>query len=720
MFLSSLFLVGLAALGIPVVIHLMHSAKAQVIRFSCIRFLKNCQRRAARRTRLKQLILMALRMLLLALIVLGMAKPVIQTDKTSDSPDDATTAMVLIIDNSYSMGYREEGQTRLDRAKQVALELVDTLKENDEVIAMTMNDSVQTLHSQFQKNFEPVKAALKKITPTSHGTEVSAALSKAYAYMRATEKSRREIHLLTDLQAFSWEKMLETNLIAAEAEPRPRLYISSFGKAKSSNAFADTISVTGTASGVGSRVLVDVKAVGAGTPDNVLTLMVNGRKREQVAFTVRPGSTAQVPVEIDFGEPGTYRCSAVLNEDSLRIDDRFDFSLTVDDRVTVLVVDGDYSTVPSLSETFFLNAALNPSALTGMRAGSEIEPITVTLSELRETALDSYKCVIICNASKLDGNDLVKLEAFLNSGGSLVLFLGDKVVAEEYNKWSFIPALVGSPIGRKGSDRFYSFGRVAAKHPIFMGMGDLRTAKVFRSFRVTPREDADVIAELRDGPPAFVERPYGSGRVMMITTTADLEWTNLPLRRIFVPLMHRLVAYMCGRKAMSSAYRVGDTVEFRSLAKHYDKTIRVKTPAGRTTMLRPQIDGSYAVATFNDTSEPGRYEVLAHEDFSNYDGFSVNPNVQESDLTMIPTEKLGQEFKGLSVSVLPVPGQVVREVIEKREGWKLWPLLFKLALLFFCLEILVANLFSRMVEHEGVKMPLFDYLKLRRGGGLSE
>jgi len=718
-FLSSLFLVGLGALAIPVIIHLMHSARAEVIRFSCIRFLKNCQRRAARRTRLKQLILMALRMLLLALIVLGMAKPVIQTDKTSASPDDATTAMVLIIDNSYSMGYREEGLTRLDRAKQVALELVDTLKENDEVIAMVMNDGVQALHSQFQKNFEPVKSAIRKITLSSHGTEVSAALSKAYAFLRATEKSRREIHLLTDLQAYSWEKMLETNLIAAEEEPRPRLYISSFGRPNSANAFVDAVSVSGVAAGVGSKILVDVKAVGAGPSDNVLTLMVNGKKREQVAFTVRPDAPAQVPIEVDFDEPGTYRCSAVLSEDSLRIDDSFDFSLTVDDRVTVLLVDGDYSTVPSLSETFFLNAALNPSAYTGMRAGSEIEPTTVSLSELRRTPLDSYKCVIICNAASLDGNDLVKLEAFLNSGGSVVLFLGNRVIPEEYNKWSFVPAQVGEPMGRADKASFFSFGRIAAKHPIFAGMGDLRTAKVFRCFRVKPREGAEVIAELRAGPPVMIERPYGSGRVLMITTSADLEWTNLPLRRAFVPMMHRLVAYMCGRRATSSAYRVGDTVEFRSLAKHYDKTIRVKTPTGRRITLRPQIEGSYAVATFSDTSEPGRYEVRAHQDFSNHDGFSVNPNVLESDLTMIPKETLEREFSGMNVSVLPVPGQVVREVIEKREGWKLWPLLFKLALLFFCLEILVANLFSRMVEYEGVKVPLFDYLKLRRGG-LSE
>ena len=83
-----------------------------------------------------------------------------------------------------------------------------------------------------------------------------------------------------------------------------------------------------------------------------------------------------------------------------------------------------------------------------------------------------------------------------------------------------------------------------------------------------------------------------------------VEWSSLPLRRVFVPLVHRMVAYMSGRKATFHAYSVGDTVEFRALAKYYDKSIKVVTPDGEATYLRPQIEGSYAVAKFTDTEEP--------------------------------------------------------------------------------------------------------------------
>ena len=730
MFLSPLFLVGLAALSVPIVIHLMHSTKAETIRFSTIRFLKNCQRRAARRTRLKQLILMALRMLLLALIILGLAKPVIQPDKTSIASDNMSTAMVLVIDNSYSMGLREQGTSRFEQAKMVANDLLDSLRKGDEAAVLIVNDKVERYIGEFTPDVDSVKAGIEKIKLSSHGTELSAALSDAYSLLRESDRAshmaRREIHLLTDLQQYSWEKMLKQNFIKLEKEPRPRLFISSLGKPKTQNSYVRSISVTGgSGSGIGSKIFTEVESVGAGSPDNALVLPVNGEKKEQVAFQVRPGSPVQQPIEVEFDKPGTYRCVLALNEDGLRIDDTFEFNLTVDDRVTVLAVDGDPSSVPALSETFFLNAALNPSVYTGFRAGSEIEPTTIGIDQFAATSLDPYRCVILCNVPGLAGDALVKLESFLNTGGSVIIFLGDKVSASDYNKWSFLPtklrAIEGSPDRRE----FVGFGRVSPTHPVFAGMADLRTTKVFRYFDCDDKVPASsqVVASLmtKTNQPLIVERAYGRGRVMMVTTSADLAWSNLPLRRTYVPLIHRMVTYMSGRKAQAQAYHVGDPIEFRALAKHYDKSIKVTLPGtatqkGQTITLRPQIEGSYALAHFPNTSEPGRYVVEAHKDFTNSSGFSVNPDVKESDLTMMDLKKLEDEFKDCSVTILTTPGKVVARVTESREGWKLWPLLFKLGLLFFCIEILVANLFSRTVHVGGVQMQLFDYLKMRRRG----
>ena len=481
MFLSPLFLVGLGALAVPIIVHLLHSTKAQTIRFSTIRFLKNCQRRAARRTRLKQLLLMALRMLLLALIILGLAKPVIHQDKRSIVGGNVTTAMILIIDNSYSMGFREQGDTRFDLAKDAASNLLDSLKKGDEAAVFVVNDKVERYIKELTADIDNVKLSIDRIKLSSHGTEIAPALSEAYNLIRASDKSRKEIHLLTDLQQHSWEKLLQRNFIKNEKEPKPRLYISSFGKPKTQNAYIRSVSVAGSSaagSGIGSKILAEVESVGAGSPENVIVLSINGEKKEQAAFTVRPGSPAQVPIEVEFDKPGTFRCSLALKDDGLRIDDTFEFNLSIDDRVTVLVVDGDPSGVPALSETFYLGAALNPSVYTGFRAGSEIEPTTISADQLAATNLDPYRCVILCNVSNLNGDQLVKMESFLNTGGSVIIFAGDKLDAAACNKWSFMPAALKGVEGGVERKDFLSLGRVSPMHPIFAGMADLRVKQV--------------------------------------------------------------------------------------------------------------------------------------------------------------------------------------------------------------------------------------------------
>jgi len=699
----------------------MHSTKAEVVPFSSIRFLKNCQRRASRRTRLKQLILMALRMLLLALIIIGLAKPVLHSEATSIASGTIYTDMVLLIDNSYSMSYREEGRKRVERAKQTAMGLLDSLKPGDQAALIVVHEEFQRVVG-LTEDIDRVKRAVSSVSESSRGSEISGAVADAYGILapddNATVTRRREIHLLTDLQAHSWQKLLENNIIRHQPQPRPKMYVSSFGAASSSNTFIRGVKVSSMSAGGAARIEVQVEMVGDGQYENIVTASVNGERTAEVPFTVMPGSPAFVPVELPLDEPGTYRCVVSIDEDNLTLDDSYEFSITVDDRVTVLVVDGATSSIPALSETFYLRAALNPAAYTGMRTDSAIDPTVITLDELPSTSLDPFKLVVLCNVAKVDGSELIRFESFFRSGGSMLVFLGDKVQPDEYNRWSFIPGRLRNIIGRADREDFMAFGRVSVNHPVFAGIEDLRAARVFRCFEVDTEgfDKTQTIASLRNDMPAVLETQYGAGRVLMVTTTADLDWTNLPLRRIFVPMVHRMVSYASGQSAATSAYSVGDQVEFRALAARKSGKVIVTDPQGNEEEVILHEEGIYAVGKYSSTAEPGTYKVIAHPDFTNSGGFCVNPDVLESDITMVSPSVLTDEFGEYDVTILEVPGQAVETVVEIREGRKLWPTLFKLGLLFFCLEIIVANLFSRTVEYGGVQMQFFDYLKLRRSG----
>jgi len=219
MFGAPVFLWGIAAVSVPVIIHLMQSPRARVIDFPTVRFLKACQRRATRRTRLKNIILMLMRMALIALVALGMAKP-------------------HVIDNSYSMGYRDRGKSRLERAKEAAIALVETLKESDEAAVLLANEGVEPLVREFTNDREKLKKAIRSAELSFLGTNLDPAVREgvrlanrggAAAAKAKTEgtvdpevlrreaerqkRRRREIHILTDLQASAWTSVLKSNFL---------------------------------------------------------------------------------------------------------------------------------------------------------------------------------------------------------------------------------------------------------------------------------------------------------------------------------------------------------------------------------------------------------------------------------------------------------------------------------------------------------------------------
>jgi len=114
------------------------------------------------------------------------------------------------------------------------------------------------------------------------------------------------------------------------------------------------------------------------------------------------------------------------------------------------------------------------------------------------------------------------------------------------------------------------------------------------------------------------------------------------------------------------------------------EVIAVTDPAGKRTVLRPQVKGGYAEATFTATNQPGMYQVRADAAFSNRGGFGVNLDVKESELQMAAPDKIeGAAATGLLTFVDGPKRSIVEEVKRTREGEEFWPLLFKLAVLIF-------------------------------------
>jgi len=744
MFLESVFLWGLAAASVPVVIHMMQSPRARTIDFPCIRFLKACQKRATRRTRLKNIILMILRMLILALLSLGMAKPWREKEHTDVLPD-APVSMVIVLDNSYSMGYLDQGKSRFDRAREAANGLVGTLKPGDEVALLLCNEDVVHAVREFTTDRERIRAAMARAELSVLGTNLDPALREALrlanragtsavktegadeeavkklleADAEKEQRRRREIHVLTDLQAAGWDAVVKSNFLKT-VDTKAAIYVTSFGRKGSANCFLESATVT--AGGPEQcTVTAQVRAVGAGSPGNSVTLNVNGRNVAQETFAARPGAPASVPLVARLGAAGTYRCTLSLQDDALTLDDQYHFTVDVGESTKVLVVDGDPSAVGPISETFFLRNALNPGGLFAGEGSGAVDATIVGIGDLPAASLDDYRTVVLCNVPAVDGSDLVRLENFLRSGGSVWIFLGSKTNAQHTNAWSFLPISLRKPMGDATKEKSFGFGEQRGDHAIFKRKLDLRSARFFLCYgtgRATLKPRGAVLASFANGQPALIEAPFGKGRALLFTSTCDIEWSNFPLRRVFLPFVHQVLAYLSNQDVRTTAYRMGEVVKFQGPPSQYTARIVITDPEGRRVVLpQPQRRGGYAEVVFKNTTKPGMYQVNADPTFTNSGGFGVNLQVAESVVAMADSEKIRDAARSGLITFVDGPKRsIVEEIKKSREGQEFWPLLFKLALLVFIAESIFGNLISRAKRPGGARLPLFEVLRQRTPG----
>ncbi|HMF12971.1 MAG TPA: BatA domain-containing protein, partial [Gemmataceae bacterium] len=143
-FVHPLLLGGLLLVGIPVLIHLIMQQKPKRLLFPAFRFLVLKHRTNQRRLRLRHLLLLALRVLLIAAICFALARPKLFSNRLGIG-SDRPVAAVLLFDTSLSMGYQVSKQTRLDEAKQRALELLATLPNESRIAVL---DSGEVLDNE--------------------------------------------------------------------------------------------------------------------------------------------------------------------------------------------------------------------------------------------------------------------------------------------------------------------------------------------------------------------------------------------------------------------------------------------------------------------------------------------------------------------------------------------------------------------------------------------
>lgn len=574
-FVSPLMLIGVLAAAVPLAVHLVGRRRAPRRPFAALDYVLRSNKRLARNLRLHQLLLLALRMLLTAGLAVMLARPFVEVPSDLPAVSSRAQSAVLILDDTLSMSHGDPDLFRQARRK--ALDLVDMLGFASDVAVLRVSDPSGPM-AELSRDSRQVKTAIGRLEVTARHATVDRALLKAANILAKSTEQERGIFVISDLAAHGWPSRLSTLLPKGvhlhRVEVRPTIEPIN-GAVVSLRAGAST------APGVrATRITARVCNHAATARRLQLTLKMEERQAARGYLKLGAWACGDKSFEHTFARGGMHGAEVSLEPDLLPGDDQRFLLLEVESTLRVLLVNGAPSPVRHLDELFYLDTALS----TAGKSGQPMSISQIMAADLTREGLESHDVVVLANVRALSPQVCAALSTFIKKGGGMLISLGDQVDAAVLNHAlaGLLPqelrgvVSAGSP-GEKGAS--LRLGRLDTMHPVVRSVwteqtgGGLRSARFRRVYRLRPatRQERRVLAWYDDGSPALLEARRGEGRVMMLTSTLDRDWNDLPIRPGFAPLVQQAIRYL-GRTNFGQPRR---SVEV-------GKQVTVSAPAGAT------------------------------------------------------------------------------------------------------------------------------------------
>ncbi len=691
-FLAPLFLVASAAIGIPIVVHLIQRERKRVILFPSLMFVQRIPYQSVRRRRIRHWALLLMRCAALLLIVAAFARPFLKHEGVAAAALGGTREIVVLLDHSASMGYGDHW----DRAKDAARSAIRSLGANDKAtLVLFSRNAEESMRATPDKG--RLEGAVNAAKVDADSTRFGPALKLAESILTRSSARRREAIVISDFQRAGWTGSEDVhfpegwtvNAVSVATPNANNISVPSVTFARAEFSGQERVTVSAGIANKGNAAVADVP----------VTLEMEGHQVQTQHVKVGANASASVTfTQFTLDRPivkGTVRAGS----DPLPADNVFHFTVSPAAPVSVLVVDSGNRPESVLYLTKALAISTSPAFQT------EVMPVT----RVTPNNFEKRSVVILNDTAYPPAAANGALKQFVERGGGLLIAAGEHTTWPQ-GETDLMPGTLGPTVDRT-SGRGATLGFLDHSHFVFEifkapRSGDFSAAQIYRYRTITPRQatpaaagpkpgatsnaEADhVLARFDDGAVAAAERKVGQGRVIVWASALDDSYSDLPRRPVYLPLVHQLVKYLAQFEPSRSWQTVGQVVDVASLTKARSNWV-VVTPSGkRVTSNGPlELDeqGVYDVRPAGGAVEGTPAQAVA-----------VNIDPAEADLTpMDPAELVAAVTGRAAASVAPTPAETTAiDVKEAEKQQAIWWYLLLAGLLLLAAETLVSNRLSQ-------------------------
>lgn len=768
-FLNPWLLLGLAGIGLPIMAHLLSRRRFDVVEWGAMQFL-NPSRKTRRRLKLEELLLLMLRIGLIALIVLAVTRPWIPGGWLSGYRSSGSRTVVLVIDGSNSMSRSDGVNSVHQNAIRRAIEFLGTLSGDDSVAIIDARDQPRSVIESPLRDPVVIEQELRKIPPPSGACSMMSALEKALAILGRSSSTAREVVVFSDKQANGWKAGDDAAWLRFDDQrkfPAVKPQVWSVDVTKGLAPMRRNVSVGAvelsrevTVPDFPVRLKVSVRNDSDGEVQIPVRLLQNGQAIAGETQSVRLGARSETVLEFDhaISAAGSHvlTVEADVTDDSITVDNSSHVAVYVAKSLPVLLINGSSSPIRSERATFFAELAFAPL---------EDRPpwILATVQDAAEVTEDDLRAasvVICCNVSRLSPAIALALRKGVEEGKGLIITCGPQTTIETFDacfrQTQILPQLdvvrtreappqaddlvrvaplsiqpgwldrFRSDPGRsllKASFASWILFRTTPMNPVMgnaaanvagANSGATATSAAQETAPTPVKHDPPaVLATFSNGDPFLMETRYGSGFVLLMTTTLDRTWNDLPTKSDFIPFLHEAVFHVSSAQSHrnvrygepllaempwdAAAYAVAkDAPSVEGDSPRNDSTelpdFVFAVPGGQNVRV-PVVEGNERLtATFRDTLTPGIYRSgLKFAGQQSADSFVVNYDHTEDEMVLLTDEDRARLVTNDRICFTDSLSDLTSRMYGDETVTELWPALLTIFLVFLMVELMLTR-----------------------------
>ena len=679
-FLFPTFLIGLAAIAIPIIIHLFNFRKYKKVYFTNVQFLKELKQESDSKSKLKEWLILAMRILAISCLVFAFAQPFIPGKVKTIQGEKAIS---IYIDNSFSMESTNKKGTLLENSKTLATEIVNTFNASDKFQLLT-ND-FEGKHQRFISKEEFVEQ-LNDVKISSATKSISDVIKRQQDFLQNSSAKNKRIFLLSDFQ--------KNTSVISKSDIDTSISISCIPIISSevNNVYIDSVWFETPVQQYETQQIIHAIVINKSNKDienGSLKLYINDAQVSLASFNVSAGNKKDVSISFTVKIKGINKGVLKIEDYPITYDDNFFFSFNAQTTINALLINGKDTKTAGNFKSLMQNDSLF--------VYKENSDASIDYSVFSKTNI-----IVLNELNTITSGLTSELQKFVNAGGSVVIFPNKKSDIISYNA-AFQTLLLPQII--KLDTTNIKTQSINFEQGLYEGVFDkvdqrMDLPKVFEHFEFTKttNNNSQGLVLLQNGQFLISLNTLGNGKVYMFSIPSDETSSNLLKHALFVPTLIKMAILSLKPSPVYYKTALNEVIALNSTANFSDKPLHIVKDDKKVDVIPEHrlLSNTTALYTQNQITEAGHYNV--EENNVIIKDLAFNFDRKESDMNFMTQEDLQKQIdeKGLkNVSVIELNEKSLTNALQEvNDGKKLWKLFLILALMFLAAEILIIRIFK--------------------------